>query len=271
MNDSKHNHLGFTVIELLVVIGIITALLAILLPAIERVRHQAYIDKCASNLHQIGIALTLYEGDNHGQSARTMYDPAAPIAQGTGVTAPDPFLPGGPAANDITASVFLVLKSEKITPAIFICPYNDDTEYVADSADFKGRCNFTNYKKNLAYSFANPYPNAAAVAAGYRLASNISAGFAIASDLNPGVGKNSDVYKAAPNATKSVMDRANSANHEREGQNVLFADGHVAWHKTPFVGLSGDNIFTSKIGVAPAVEASPADANDSILLPEGGD
>jgi prepilin-type processing-associated H-X9-DG protein/prepilin-type N-terminal cleavage/methylation domain-containing protein len=65
---------AFTLVELLVVIGIIALLISILLPALSRAREEAMTIQCASNLRQFGIADAEYINENPGWHMPAFWD-----------------------------------------------------------------------------------------------------------------------------------------------------------------------------------------------------
>lgn len=68
MKPSSCCHGGFSLIELLVVIGILTVLAALLFPPLNRAKDQAKQAYCRNNLRQINLGVRLYADDSNGLS-----------------------------------------------------------------------------------------------------------------------------------------------------------------------------------------------------------
>jgi prepilin-type processing-associated H-X9-DG protein len=189
-------------------------------------------------------------------------------------------LPFRPAKNDVTAALFMLLRTQDIAGKAFVCPSTG-----LETFDFGGSPlsanKWTNWpgrdaiKKHLSYSYQNPYPSADAIGKGFKLNNAISAEFAVASDMNPG---GDGLLKLKPTAGLREAREGNSFNHDRDGQNVLYGDGHVEFLINPFVGVQRDNIFTfgESGNDAPdtggdGIIGSSVGPDDSILLPTARD
>jgi len=275
---------GFTWVELLVVLVLIVLAISFFLPVRTRTHGDNNRVRCASNLRQIGQAILLYSNDNKGAYPRTRVSPGPDRKPtwGTGAPATQPTDPNGPADNDVTAALFLLLRTQDITSEVFTCPSSN-----AEKDDYGGgtnapinRSNFSDYKKNLSYSYQNPYPSDDAIKRGFKLDNSVGAEFAVAADINPGTsGTGDNVLNITPNSSASEARQGNTNNHEKDGQNILYGDGHVAWESNPFVGVNRDNIYTRAkddgSGTDPKVNhtdlsdpfGSPYDGHDSVLLP----
>ena len=72
---SRCQYRAFTLVELLVVIGIIALLISVLLPTLAKARESASSVKCGSNLQQFGLAINLYAAENKGRFLPAYFTP----------------------------------------------------------------------------------------------------------------------------------------------------------------------------------------------------
>jgi prepilin-type N-terminal cleavage/methylation domain-containing protein len=289
--------MAFTLVEMLVVLGIVAVLLAICIPYVLSIRENGNRTRCADKLRQIRGAMHVYLSQNSNNYPRVRYDEQRlPVgyAAFTGPDSSNPFAPDSAVLpNDVTASLWLLVRSGIITDTgLFTCPStNDVRDRLVDRAGrtvtAQQRGNFRS-GSNLSYSYASPFSDAP----NYRLNSDfLLADFALMADKNPGRRDGSDVSAPRWNAPPVELAKGNSTNHGRAGQNVLFGDGSVKFEITPYCGVGrpagagGDNIYTARARV-PATQASdlpfdvnghvgnhvgPAASDDSYLVPVEGE
>ena len=137
----RQNRNAFTLVELLVVIGIITLLIAILLPVLRSARDQARRTMCASNMRQIYAAIVMYTNDN--RQMLPYPDDVNPRIAAVGM------LDFG--MMDFTTGTLLpyVARDVASRQAVFLCP-SDGPDRVA--GDFQGRP--THSPRNFSYCFS---------------------------------------------------------------------------------------------------------------------
>ena len=275
--QQRQRKTAFTLVELLVVIGIIAVLISILLPTLSVAREAANKVKCAANLRQVGAAFIAYAGAHNGQFPRTLYDRGNNTnnlltinTSNAGYLDPNPFAVGSATGNNnVGAALFLLVKQGLLTKDVLLCPSGLSGSFQVPEPDRDPanpannlppdavRSNFAQLggigSSNLSYSIQNPYPRYEAARNGFQWSASLSSDYPIAADVSPndadavhvraGEDKTGTAIVGGFNsASAEVYQRMlNSANHRalmngKQGQNVLYADGHVDFTQTTWVG-----------------------------------
>ena len=249
----KKKRKGFTLVELLVVIAIIALLMSILMPALNRVRHMAFRMVCGSNLSGIGKAMLIYANDYDDDFPRAGYAMTTwgePISNWQATSRSAAYASG---RATITSCLYLLVKYSEVTPKSFCCKGEPTTDPFRasdftplmedeDAWDF-GPDDATNKPLyRCSYSYHMPYDNSRTFALS---TASSEPGLAVAADRNPWFDNATDTTGFNWKHQEAYYQkRANSAAHQREGQNVLFMDIHVSFEKRAFCAIDDDNIYT---------------------------
>ena len=141
----KHHHTrGFSLVELLVVLGIVVVLIAMLLPALRRARDDALRVQCASHLRQIGMGLEMYE-----QAYKRL--PGGDVVMFTLVFASpggsesggDALLRVQPGAADLRGAL---LGNKSCVAQTFLCPRQEFYGELAEASSYAMNHNYTSSK-----------------------------------------------------------------------------------------------------------------------------
>jgi len=263
----RQKYRGFTLIELLVVIAIIALLISILLPSLSRARELSKRLVCASNVKGIGTSCKIYSNENSEKWPIPAFKDRAVDVTGieytedinnggqvgferekASISETSAFPNAGSTTVSVTRAYWMLVRSGDITVQQFICPSSGEDRDPTEDLEFY--YDFTAYT-NISYGYQVPFGPRDT-----RPREGMDNRQAVSADKGPWYKRTpSPDWKAGPsNQLIGLEDPPklwrpfNSRNHggqdNGEGQNVLFADGHVTFARTPAVGIDSDNIYT---------------------------
>jgi prepilin-type N-terminal cleavage/methylation domain-containing protein/prepilin-type processing-associated H-X9-DG protein len=271
----KKRFRGFTLIELLVVIAIIALLISILLPSLSRARELSKRLVCASNIKGVGTSCKIYANENQEKWPIPPFKQSAIDNGGIRYLGnsendqwPSNVAPGNIGYNrefesysevgrDIsrastaistTRAYWMLVRTGDVTVKQYICPSSGDNEDPTENLALY--YDFTGYR-NISYGYQVPYgPRDTQPREGMDNRQPLAAdkGPFYASQTNPPTWRDANDRELTVDSSPESWAQYNSPNHggrgQGEGQNVLYADGHASFLRTPLGGIDSDNIYT---------------------------
>jgi len=216
--SDKDRRDGFSLVELLVVMATLSLLIAILLPALSQVRHQARRTACAANLRQVGVAIHLYADDYgdtipFGPSGRPVTGSNFYTVTGN-VTSLLSLEDGAPVGLGLLLEDYLAHQ-----PTVLFCPGADQPSEAREQLDRVGwaQAQSDYYYRHASVALLTGTPKTTHT----RLSS-----LGRNSKGNPIAALVTDVQFLAHPSLAAFQVKTRTS-HQRAASNILFAAGHV--------------------------------------------
>ena len=229
---------------------------------------------CMVNLRNIATGMAIHASTNQGyypNVAFAPYDAAKNEPRGSafaGIGAgslPSYFSTPFPCAGSVPACLWILVVNGELPAKTFVCRSDPAATEVAFISDSAGRV-YDNFQNGRQLSYSFPYPWDAGGKVGAWWKSTGDDALPLAADMTPQQGTGIPARNLVPTGAPADPRSWNSGNHDGDGQNVVFADGHAEWTRTPCVGQGNDNIYSmsaspskgpAEFGGIPAGAAAP--------------
>ncbi|HML73297.1 MAG TPA: hypothetical protein PKB02_02255 [Anaerohalosphaeraceae bacterium] len=219
---------------------------------------------CGQNLRTLSLAMNVYAEDHFDNFPQLPGNGPWSKELGFAYDMKKPsFSINGEQSNvgrTITASWYLLVRYADVAPKTFLCPHATMGKYfdTNEFTEFKGHNSNNlaltdlwdlgpNPYNHINYAMHNPYGK-------YPVDKSRSVCFAVAADMSPWFYKGDILPPGKDNLPPQIikfddptqlnLSAGNTVYHGRYGNNVLYADGHVAWETRSDVGIRNDNIYT---------------------------
>ena len=272
---------AFTMVELLMVIMIISILVTLVVPGIIRAVELGKQAACNTNIKVIIQGLNQYS--NVSEEMPKVPVSSWNVAIGKNRNA-RPFAEPGrpelaPTERNHSANLWLLVREEHVSVAAFVCPATTDipSQYqkVEDYWDF--------YRSEyISYGIQSPYGWDGSLTVltprGVVLIADGSPYVEPSAGNDPGkIKKKGDLHIVDwGRSAGDILDGdtmklyGNSPNHDSEGQNIGYSDGHAEWQEVAACGRDGDNIYTANDEADPKERRTATDAEGHLDVTRAG-